>query len=95
MAVELLSPRYFLSENWTAMHKIDVPEEESVLKEAVENAVIHLKNRKIQKMLEESQRLIKEAHERGDDCTALIERHMKLEAIKMELSKALGIDILR
>jgi DNA primase len=95
MAVELLSPRYFLSENWTAMHKIDVPEEESVLKEAVENAVIHLKNRKIQKMLEESQRLIKEAHERADDCTALIERHMKLEAIKMELSKALGIDILR
>ncbi len=95
MAVELLSPRYFLSENWTAMHKIDVPEEESVLKEAVENAVIHLKNRKIQKMLEESQRLIKEAHDRGDDCTALIERHMKLEGIKMELSKALGIDILR
>ncbi len=95
MAVELLSPRYFLSENWTTMHKIDVPEEESVLKEAVENAVIHLKNRKIQKMLEESQRLIKEAHERGDDCTVLIERHMKLESIKMELSKALGIDILR
>ena len=49
----------------------------------------------IQKMLEESQRLIKEAHERGDDCTALLERHMKLEGIKMELSRALGIDILR
>ncbi|HQW21860.1 MAG TPA: DNA primase [Bacteroidia bacterium] len=95
MAVELLSPRYFLSENWGTMHKIIVPEEESVLKEAVENAVIHLKNRKIQKMIEENQRLIKEAHERGDDCTALIERHMKLEGIKMELSKALGIDILR
>lgn len=95
MAVELLSPRYFLSENWNAMHKIEVPEEENLLKEAVENAVIHLKNRKIQKMLEESQRLIREAHERGDDCTALLERHMKLEGIKMELSKALGIDILR
>ena len=46
-------------------------------------------------MIEENQRLIKEAHERGDACTALIERHMKLEGIKMELSKALGIDILR
>lgn len=94
-AVELLSPRYFLSENWISMHKISVPEEEHVLKDAVENAVIHLKNRKIQKMLEENQRLIKEAHERGDDIQALMERHMKLEAIKMELCKALGIDILR
>ena len=95
LAVELLSPRYFLSENWSAMHKIIVPEEEGLLMDAVEKAVIHLKNRKILKMLEENQKLIKEAHEKNEDIQALMEKHMKLESIKMELSKALGIDILR
>jgi DNA primase len=94
-AVELLSPRYFLSDNWASMHKIIVPIEEEVLMDAVEKAVIHLKNRKIMMMLEENQRLIKEAHAKGEDFMPLMEKHMKLESIKMELSKMLGIDILK
>ena len=95
MAVELLSPRYFLSENWESMHNIIVPGEEGILMEAVENSVFHLKNRKVLKMLEENQKKIKEAHEKGEEYMTLLEHHAKLEQVKMEISRALGIDILR
>ncbi|MBL0105232.1 MAG: DNA primase [Bacteroidetes bacterium] len=95
IAVELLSPRYFLSENWQVMHNIIVPEEEGILMDAVEKSVFHLKNRKVLKMLEDNQKKIKEAHEKGEDFMPLMEMHQKLEQVKMEISRALGIDILR
>lgn len=95
LAVELLSSRYLLSENWESMHKIIVPVEEDILKDAVEKSVFHLKNKKVLKMIEENQKKIKEAHEAGNDFTELMEMHKKLESVKMEISKLLGIDILK
>lgn len=95
LAVELLSPKYFLSDNWEAMHKIIVPMEESLLKDAVEKAVFHLKNKKVLRMIEENQKKLKEVHLTGGDYTELLEMHKKLESVKMEISKVLGIDILR
>jgi DNA primase len=95
IAVELLTSKYFLSENWQVMHNIIVPEEETILMDAVEKAVFYLKNIKVLKMLEDSQKKIKEAHEKGEDFMPLMERHKQLEQVKMEISRALGIDILR
>ena len=54
LAVELLSPVYLLSENWEAMHKIFVPEEEKNLKDSVEKSVYHLKNKQVMKMLDDN-----------------------------------------
>ena len=93
--VELLSLPYFISKNWEEMHKIKVPNEESILMDAVQKAVTHLKTRKVMMMLEESSRMIKDAHEKGEDFIPLMEKHLKLEELKIELSKELGIDILR
>ncbi|HNP99955.1 MAG TPA: toprim domain-containing protein, partial [Bacteroidia bacterium] len=95
LTVELLSPRYFLSENWEVMHKIIVPVEEVVLKDAVEKAVFHLKNKKVLKMIDDNQKKIKAAHETGSDYTELMEMEKKLQNVKMEISKVLGIDILK
>ncbi|MBK6445060.1 MAG: DNA primase [Bacteroidetes bacterium] len=95
LTVELLSPRYFLSENWEVMHKIIVPVEEGVLKDAVEKSVFHLKNKKVLKMIDDNQKKIKAAHEAGGDYTDLMEMEKKLQSVKMEISKVLGIDILK
>ena len=93
--VELLSPRYTLSDNWAIMHQIDVPLEEKLLKQQVEQSVYHLKNKKVMRLLEESRQRLKEAHTNGEDFTALLERHQHLERVKQEISRILGIDILR
>ncbi|TAH40396.1 MAG: DNA primase [Bacteroidetes bacterium] len=95
IAVELLSSRYVLSEEWEQMHKIIVPVEESLLRDSVEKAVIHLKNKKVLRMLEENQKKIQQAHKDGKDFTELMEMHKMLESVKMEISKILGIDILK
>ena len=77
------------------MHKIIVPVEEGVLKDAVEKSVFHLKNKKVLKMIDDNQKKIKAAHEAGGDYTDLMEMEKKLQSVKMEISKVLGIDILK
>ena len=95
VAVELLSSPYFLSDNWEQMHKITVPKEEEILREVVEKSIFHLKNRKVLRMLEENQKKIKEAYAKGEDYTDLMQMHQRLESVKQEISRVLGIDVLR
>jgi DNA primase len=96
VAVELLSIRYFLSENWEQMHRITVPEEVHVLQDSVEKSILYLKKEKVLKMLDENMKLIHEAQQRGEDCSELLREHMRIEQLKIDISKgALGIDILR
>jgi DNA primase len=95
LAVELISPKYLLSDNWEAMHNIFVPKEESKLKDSVEKSIYHLKNKKVMKMLSENQKKIKDAHSNGEEYDHLMEHHRELEEVKMKISKVLGIDVLR
>lgn len=95
ISVELLSNPYFLSENWMDMHHIEVHEEQDYLKKSVEKSIYYLKKKKVLRMLEKNQKEIREAQEKGDDFNELLEKHKQLEAVKMAISKILGIDILR
>jgi DNA primase len=95
LAVELLSPKYFLSNNWNEMHQIAVPLEESNLRDTVEKAVYHLKNKMVMKMIEDNQHKLKDAYAKGEDYTLLMEHQKKLDEVKKQISKTLGIDILR
>ncbi len=95
MAVEMLSPKYFLSGNWEEMHQIAVPVEESNLRDTVEKAVYHLKNKMVMKMIDDNQQLLKEAYKNGDVYDHLLEHQKKLDEVKKQISKTLGIDILR
>jgi len=94
-AVEMLSPRYFLSENWSAKHAIIVPEEKTNLKDSVERSIYHLKNKKVAQMIEENQKKIKEAHEKGESFDDLMRTQIDLDTVKKEISKILGIDVLK
>ena len=67
----------------------------SLLRDQVDKADINLKNKKVLRMLEENQKKIKIAHKEGKDFTELMEMHKMLESVKMEISKILGIDILK
>lgn len=95
IAVELLSTRYFLSENWKEMHKIIVPDQITNLKDDVEQSVLHLKKTKVMKMLEENRKKILEAQTVGDDYTSLLTDNMRLDQLKVEISNnKLGIVVL-
>lgn len=95
LAVELLSPKYFLSENWETMHHVAVPSEEDNLKDAAEKAVYHLKNKMVMKMIEENQQKLKDAHLAGEEYDHLLEYQKNLDQLKMAISKTLGIDVLK
>lgn len=95
LAVELLSPKYFLSGNWIEMHQIIVPLEESNLRDAVEKAVNHLKSKMVMKMIDDNQHLLKEAYAKGEEYEHLLEHQKKLDDVKKQISKTLGIDVLR
>ncbi len=96
LSVDLLSKKYFLSENWEQMHRIFVMEEGDNLQEDVERAILYLKQKKVLKMLEENSKKILEAQISGKDHTELMQEHMRIEQLKIEISKNnLGHDILR
>ena len=76
--VELLSPRYAPATIGPSC-QIEVPLEENLLRQQVEQSVYHLKNKKVMRLLEESRQRLKEAHTNGEDFTALLERHQHLE----------------
>ena len=82
-------------DNWDAMHGIRVPSESDNLLRTVQHSVLHLKNKKVMMMLEENRRLIREYQQNGNDVMPLLENHIRLEQIKAQISKLLGIDILR
>lgn len=94
-AIDLLSSRYQLSENWDAMHGIRVPLEENDLQSALSKSVLHLKKKKVMRLLEDNRQKIKEAEENGSDIISFLEEHIRLERLKTTISKYLGIDILR
>ena len=95
LAVELISPKYLLSDNWETMHQIFVPQEALRLKDSVEKSVYHLKNKQVMKMLDENRKKIKDAHSNGEDYNHLMEHHKELEDVKIKISKVLGIDVLK
>ena len=94
LTTDLLSEPYELSDNWSR-HGITVPTEENVLREAVEGSLYSLKIRKVMKMLKENRRQMDEQWKKGEDIFELMERQHRLEALKMQLSLALGIDVLK
>lgn len=95
VAVELLSARYELSENWDSMHGIRVPSEAENLMHTVERSVLHLKNKKLMQMLNENRNRIRELEQNGEEIMHLLENHVRLEQIKAQISRMLGIDILK
>ncbi len=96
LSVDLLSKKYLISENWEQMHRILVQEEGANLQDDVEKAILYLKQKKVLKMIEDNRTKILDAQISGEDYSPLMLEHIRLEKLKIEISKnELGIDILR
>ena len=64
LAISLTTSPYQLSENWIAMHKIDVPiEENTLLTKSVINSVLKIKIKSIMKLIKENRQKVKKEYE--------------------------------
>ena len=94
LAVDLVTFPYELSENWLKVHKIDVIAEDKLLRQAVVGTVNNFKMKKIIAMLDENFTLLRNSTSE-EEKNQLLERLMELGKIKMLLSEALGIVVVR
>ena len=90
----MLSTKYNLSENWKKKHGIFVPIEEEILRFAVDTAIYHLKLRKLDRLITENNEKLKQAQSEAEQ-TRIQSINMRLNEIKVELSKAIGAVILK
>ncbi len=94
IAVDLLSNPYLLSDNWAIMHGIFVKTEDTLLNVAIENAINHLKMRKVMTMIADNQQKMKN-EPKTEVIMELQSIHNILNNIKTSLSKALGVVVLK
>ena len=96
-AIDVLTSPYQLSEKWESIARIEVATEASKLKPAVENSVLSFKAKKIEILIAENQREIKEAEqeERYEALGELLKRQKELKDISKEINRQLGRVITR
>lgn len=94
LAIDLLTSNYELSENWEKNHGIYVPNELSLLKQAVLGAVYSLKLKKLLKIINETQAKLKQNNSE-EEYSLLIQNNMQLLKIKKELAKIKGTVIIK
>ena len=81
LTVDLISSPYTLS-NWE-QHSIYITQEEDILKKSVLNAVYALKSRRLEIMIHDIQKRLKEKPEEGEMITLMQTQHQLLEAKKV------------
>jgi DNA primase len=92
VAIDLLTSPYQLSDNWESVARIEVFTERMKLKAAAVNSVLAFKARKIEGLLADNQRMIKEADEedRHEELSDLLKKQKELKAISKDIHHQLG-----
>lgn len=90
---DMLLTQYELSD-WKKVG-IVVPTEEVVLRHQVLSAVYMLKTRKVMSLIKENQEQIKVRVEANEEWMELLEKHKMLEEVKQQLTKYLGIVVVK
>lgn len=93
IAIELVSARYELH-NWKSKN-ISVATEEQNAKRMANTAISSFKEKKINQMIEENQRLMKEASEAGADFQQFLHRQKILNDLKIQIAKEPGRVIIK
>jgi DNA primase len=88
IAIDMLTEKHMLSPNWRARHKIHVKRESQMLKDALEEGVDILKERRVDRMIRERQDLLKSADELA--VIALLGEIQQLNEAKKKLAKKTG-----
>lgn len=94
LAITLSTSPYVLSENWENKHNIYVKDETVNLKATVLGGLFHLKKTKIAKILTRMSNEIK-AEQDPVNMEILLQRFMAMKGVEREISKHLGITILK
>ncbi|MCB0817058.1 MAG: hypothetical protein KDB77_06010, partial [Flavobacteriales bacterium] len=89
LAIDLLSERHALSPNWREKHRIYTTREREVLLDAIEEAIILLKERRVDRLILERQDELKEAGNEEDQLLVL-QQIVKLNLVKQEFAKRTG-----
>lgn len=93
-AVDLISERFEISENWENKHGIYVPKDEDILDSMVLKSILRLKMRHVRKMLTENGQKMGEA-ETAEDQDRVMRIHMELKALEKEIAERLGNVVLK
>lgn len=91
LAVELISSKYSLSENWGA-HNILVTTEEEQLERAVLSSLNSIKLKRVESMIDDVR---KELREKPENFQELMTREIELERMKSLIAKEIGAVIIR
>ena len=88
LSIDLLTDRHVLSPNWKGKHKIHVTREDEQLRDAIEEGVDILKERRVDRMIREKQEQLKTT----DDLNTLIilQEIQALNEVKKSLAKRTG-----
>lgn len=95
LAITFLLSQYELSPNWVEMHKISTKHETDDMKKTIIRAILHLKKRKIERMLDSIHKEMLTVGEDFDDISILVNKHMQAKKVEKEINKQLGITITR
>ena len=94
LAVDLLSTKYTLSENWYEMHKILVNDEQVNMKATILGGIFHLKKHKVGKILENLRNELQKTPGEADQ-EILLNKYMHMKRVEKTISDYLGSVILK
>ncbi|WP_412467185.1 DNA primase [Pedobacter sp. KLB.chiD] len=94
LAITLSTSEYALSENWLNKHLIYVKDESMNLKATILGGIFHLKKRKVEKILMNLLKEIKE-EKNEDNQMILMQRYGVIKGVEREISKFLGSVIVK
>ncbi|WDF56269.1 DNA primase [Mucilaginibacter sp. KACC 22063] len=94
IAVDMLTTKYTLSENWYEMHNIFVPDEQMNMRATVLGAIFHLKKQKVGEILEDLRKELQNSTNETDQ-EILMTRYMQLKKVEKHISDYLGSVILK
>jgi len=89
LAIDLLTTPYTLSDNWKSRHNIIVKTEEENLKHCLLEVIYAFKLRRLEKMIEENQAILKETPD-GEEQLALLETDRQLKVKRSIFAKELS-----
>lgn len=89
--IEIIKPTNELH-NWERK-EVRVKREKEYILSCIESALIHLRSKRIMKLISENDEKIKLAFQQNNDVTTLIQEKLKLNEIKKKLSARIGVVI--
>ncbi|MBE7175497.1 MAG: DNA primase [Mucilaginibacter polytrichastri] len=94
LAVEMITSRYHLSHNWEEKHQIFVKDEATDLFTTIMGAILHLKKRKVDRIIQNIRRQLQETPS-PDDQEILMHQYLHLKAVEKQISERIGAVIIK